>query len=34
MDESRFYSDSDHLNRQGVVLFVKTYLTAILTGHR
>jgi hypothetical protein len=34
MDEPRFYFDSDHLNRQGVEVFVKTYLNPILTGQR
>jgi hypothetical protein len=34
MGEPRFYFDSDHLNRQGVELFVKTYLNPILTGQR
>jgi hypothetical protein len=32
MAEPRFYFDSDHLNRQGVEAFVKTYLNPILAG--
>ena len=34
MGDPRFYFDSDHLNRQGVEAFVKTYLGSILTGQR
>jgi hypothetical protein len=34
MGEARFFFDSDHLNRQGVKVFVETYLNPILTGKR